>query len=322
MRNDMMTDWDVKKAYQETVKPIFFPVIFIDRYWDYYMKLFGQEKKYKEFREMFKSGGFTYCSYMDEYNDITYRCAEKQLTENQSTVHNMINSYVDRNITGNTGNLFPKLNSYDFPDGRYLQVDLHNAFDEALKNVGVFNPDYESTDEIIDDVSKYDIFKNMKKLRLSVYAYNNFTQMKELFCICSDEILKKVYLSEDDLMKHLRERYHKGVRSSGDMYMYEIGYDCVDEITGDHMIDGISVNMSVVEIKTVYLFGNRCKIQFIPGSSLTDYVLGWSRHNILPPELSPLLLRIGRNEEPTKMDFAIGNEDKIYFHLNKNDYKI
>ena len=322
MRNDVMTDWDVKKAFQETVKPVFFPTIFIDEYWDHYMDLFGQTEQYIVFREKFKSGGFTYLSYMDAYLGTVRMAAERQMTGDRESVARAVKMYADSVFWNVPGYMFPEMDCSDFPEGRYLQVDLKHAFDHVMKAAGVFNPEYGSTDEIIEEVRMHDIFSGMKKLRLAVYARNFGPEtIGDLFRICSGELLKKVYLSGNDLMKDLRERYPSGMTGHGDMYMYNIGEDDMSGMEGDHDVDGIPVNMSVAEIREVKILGCGCKTMFIPGKSPVDYTLGWSGSNLISPELFPLVLRLCRDERPDMMDLAIGHEDRIFFHLNEHDYE-
>lgn len=35
-----------------------------------------------------------------------------------------------------------------------------------------------------------------------------------------------------------------------------------------------------------------------------------------------LMLKVSRGEQPQEKDLDIGYEDQVFFHLNKNDYKI
>lgn len=324
MKNNVMTDWDVKKSYAETTEPFFFPVIFIDEYWNHYMKLFGQERMYEKFKYSFKKDNFTYQKYMHEYGRTVQRCADELLTVTPDRMKHITDEYISKNnINPDTDKLFPKSIGFNFPDGRYLQVDMHNAFDIVMKKLGVFNMNYENTDEVIMKKSKYEIFKGMKEMRMAIYrTIFDSNTLRNMFLICADDFLKKIYLSDNDDIRYLRNKYPSGVRSLGDMYMYNIGNDDVNKFLGDHVYEGISVRLSIVEVKTVYILGNRCKTLYMPDVPLVNYRIGWSYGNILPPEIISPVLVLAKNKTPDKMDLAIGNEDKIYFYLNENDCKI
>ena len=311
-----MTDWDVKRAFQNYTYPFFFPLIYIDDYWDHYLNLFGLEETYEIFKDSFKKEFNSFAEFKTAYIDTIYAASKKMFNTKQSEVLNVLKESVNT-LTP----LKAKYNHvFNMPDGKYLQIDLHKACDQVIKNLGVFNTDYESTTDVIKSVTKSKLLPTLKPIRIFCYQVGFFDRINESFLNCAD-ILNKVYNSNDSLIQKLNKKYELTV-AAGDMYMYNIGNDDLTDLVGDYEIDGISLSMSLYEIKTINILGQENKVKICTSSNEINYVIGYTEIGHIIPEVYPLAVSLYKGLEPTEKDLAIGYEDKIFFHLNKNDYEL
>ena len=314
--NYKMTDYDIKRCFQESCKHII-PVIFIDDYWDYYMKLFNLESKYELFKEQYKSAGFQNCmdfkrNWQQIVNDVVERLQGNQPKDNN---HKQIREFASNIRHGWKVDLL-----HTCPDGKYAKIDIHSAWDVVLKTVGVWNNEYNSTMDIINDVSKYDIFKNQKLLRMNSYDKTLFEVLNDCHQISAQYLLKKIRESQHPIIQKLNATYKTVIHTSGDMYMYKVDEFCGDDIEGDYEIDGIPFNISLYNAKTIFILGQKIKVIKKMNDDVIDYNIGYMKSGNLYPELFPLALSLYNDRTPNKYDLAIGCEDQIYFYLNENDY--
>ena len=159
-----MTNWDAKKAFSK-----FYSThrIYIDEYWDYYIKEYDLQDKWNTFLDYFVSSGFTYESFINEYNtllnsikDIIY----PQWTEEMFNKCDTILQNVEQKI--------PSIDISLINEGKYIYVDLKNAHDTVQKFIGLLGENYNNTYDIVDKLSDNKIFNTIKMLKFDVYNYN------------------------------------------------------------------------------------------------------------------------------------------------------
>lgn len=96
--------------------------------------------------------------------------------------------------------------------------------------------------------------------------------------------------------------------------MYNIaGIDDPMSLIGDNNIDGLGVHIDLNESKS-FLIQNQSI--FITRKNKSQLLV-----NPKYPFLFPLCASLCNGQTPTEKDLAIGYEDKIFFHLNENDYE-
>ena len=175
MKNNM-SDWDAKKAF--TTKYLYqnnyIPQIYIDDYWNYYIEEYNLTQVWDNFLKQFKDDNLTYTSYMDEYNRLLDEVPKLFTIESDK---NKIVDIIDKRLSTKENSVISYIEGlYTLPEGNYITVDIHSAFDEALKYIGVFNPSYISTNDIINNTSKYSIFNGNKltqKDAQAIISYSN-----------------------------------------------------------------------------------------------------------------------------------------------------
>ena len=233
MKNNI-SDWDAKKAF--TTKYLYqnnyIPQIYIDDYWNYYIEEYNLTQVWDNFLKQFKDDNLTYTSYMDEYNRLLDEVPKLFTIESDK---NKIVDIIDKRLSTKENSVISYIEGlYTLPEGNYITVDIHSAFDEALKYIGVFNPSYISTNDIINNTSKYSIFNGNKKLRIDIYyhLFDVFTT-KEIFKIYCEILLENIYKS-DQKLKDIKELTLIG-KTQGDSYFYKINdkYDVTEILAVD-----------------------------------------------------------------------------------------
>ena len=312
--NYKMTDYDIKRCFQESCKHII-PVIFIDDYWDYYMKLFNLESKYELFKEQYKSAGFQ--NYQDFYNKLiltTKQCADIMFNTSNENVLKKLADVQDDIQDWTELEEVSKLNASNTT--KYtMKVDLISGADSALKYLNLFNTDYSSTQEIINDLSSYDIFKNNKTIRILVYRsagidFHPVLQKIESYCL-----IKKLY-ETDSLVKKLTEDigipYYKLL---GDSLIYNIDSpDKYKDLCKPYQDNEIPYHIDLFKVNYISIFGNCYDIHENLNTSEMAFPISLNG-------LEPLTYKLCKGEQPNEMDLAVGLEDKIFLHLNENDYE-
>ena len=153
---EIMTNWDAKKVFSEFKIPLYFPNIYIDEYWDYHISLLNLSNEWNEFLQKFIDEKFTYSSFIKESHRI--------ILEGSKLIFNCPQTEIFKNIKQSDfeqcGNL-PMVSKGKLPKGKYLSIDIHNAFDYVYKYLGVFNETYKDT---------YDLIKNIKSFNTEKYC--------------------------------------------------------------------------------------------------------------------------------------------------------
>ena len=320
MKNKI-TDFDIKKSFVQVNYPLETPSILLDEYWEYYMDLFGQTEKYEKFRQDWLKEGFkTYKDFMDEYNNIINSIRFDDIFKHpKDDILKIIESAVDRKPW------MPVIDNDDYINlqGRYLQVDLHHAFDTVFCVLGLYKDKYKSMNDVINAYTNHKIFVDLKLCRLNTYIRLGIANLESLFEMCGN-LLKKVFESNHPIIKELNEKYPERLLSHGDMYLYKIGEnDDVSHIIGDYEVDGIEFSIRCMEYKHISVFDSTYLTTIDPDKKLIDYNIAKNKFGYGAISLiCPILLKLARNEQPTEKDLVIGYEDTIFFHLNENDYKI
>lgn len=321
MKNNM-SDWDAKKAF--TTKYLYqnnyIPQIYIDDYWNYYIEEYNLTQVWDNFLKQFKDDNLTYTSYMDEYNRLLDEVPKLFTIESDK---NKIVDIIDKRLSTKENSVISYIEGlYTLPEGNYISVDIHSAFDEALKYIGVFNPSYISTNDIINNTSKYSIFNGNKKLRIDIYyhLFDVFTT-KEIFKIYCEILLENIYKS-DQKLKDIKELTLIG-KTQGDSYFYKINdnYD-VTEILGEYEYNNIKYHIDYWTFKDIIMFNEKykCCFELDKNNKLQSlYLYNVNGHRVANPFLTHLALKLFTGGELNEKDLAIGYEDQIFFHWDKSE---
>lgn len=321
MRNNM-SDWDAKKAF--TTKYLFsncyIPQIYIDDYWNYYIEEHSLTEIWDNFLKQFKDDNLTFASYMDEYNRLVNEVPKLLTIESDK---NKIIDIIDNVLNSKENSVMSYIEGvYTLPEGNYISVDIHSALDEALKYIGVFNPSYISTNNIINDTSKYSIFNYNKKLRISIYQhlFDVFTT-KEIYKIYYEILLENIYKSNQKL-KDIKELTLIG-KTQGDSYFYKINdnYDVTD-ILGEYEYNNIKYHIDYWTFKDIIIFNKKYKCCFEVDKNYKLQALclyDTNGNRIKHPFLIHLALKLFTGEELNEKDLAVGYEDQIFFHWDKSE---
>ena len=321
MKNNM-SDWDAKKAFTEKhlYKNNYMPQIYIDDYWNYYIEEHNLTQVWNKFLKQFRDDNLTYASYMDEYNRLLDEVPKLFTIESDK---NKIIDIIDKVLNSKENSAMSYIEDLStLPEGNYISVDIHSAFDEALKYIGIFNPSYISTNDIIKDISKYPIFNDNKFLRCAIYRNSfNLSIMTGLFKICSEILLEDIYKS-DQKLKDIKELTLIG-KGRGDSYYYKINdnYDVTD-ILGEYEYNNIKYHIDYCTVKDIIILNERYKCRFELDKKYkfqSLYLYDTNGHRTENPFLIHLAFKLFNGGELNEKDLAVGYEDQIFFHWNKSE---
>lgn len=320
MRNSI-SNFDVKKSFSKYVMIYLIPPIFIDEYWDYYIKEYDLEDAWNKFLEQYRFYKFTPESFETEYISVLSRSidtirsmwSEEHTKRQQELVESMEQKIPMISIIGYSPNIY-------LPDGKYLDVDIHGAGDKSLTYIGILGDKYKSIYDIFKTMSDKSIFHDMKRLRLNVH--NNMQEKQEyIYAVHSKVLLEKLYQSNDPIINHLNENYKLFGKTGGDSFFYKLDNEQgLENILGDHTYDDLFYHIDIVTVKSMNIFGNQCKFILTKDKDnrLTNYALYNScmRTNL---SLYPFAMKLATGEELTEKDLAVGYEDQIFFHYDKSE---
>ena len=321
MKNNM-SDWDAKKAFTEKhlYKNNYMPQIYMDDYWNYYIEKLDLTQIWDNFLKQFKDENLIYTSYIDEYNRLLDKVPQLLTTESDE---NKIIDIIDNRLNFKENSVMPCIEYLSaLPEGNYISVDIHSAFDEALKYIGIFNPSYISTNDIIKDISKYPIFNDNKFLRCAIYRNSfNLSIMTGLFKICSEILLEDIYKSNQKL-KDIKELTLIG-KTKGDSYFYKINdnYDVTD-ILGEYEYNNIKYHIDYCTVKDIIMLNERYKCRFELDKNYklrALYLYDTNGHRTENPFLTHLAIKLFTGGELNEKDLAVGYEDQIFFHWDKSE---
>lgn len=266
MKNNM-SDWDAKKAFTEKhlYKNNYMPQIYIDDYWNYYIEEHNLTQMWNNFLKQFRDDNLTYTSYMDEYNRLLDEVPKLLTTESDK---NKIVDIIDKVLNSKENSVMSCIEDLSaLPEGNYISVDIHSAFDEALKYIGIFNPIYISTNDIIKDISKYSILNDNKRLRCDIYRCTFDEDIAQgLFKICSEILLEGIYKS-DKKLKDIKELTLIG-KCKGDSYYYKINDNYnVTDIIGEYEHNNIKYHIDYCTVKDIIIFNEKYKCYFEMGKN-------------------------------------------------------
>ncbi len=322
MKNDMITDYGIRKSFVDINFPFKSPSILLDGYWEHYMDIFGQEEKYENFKKDWIAEGFkTYEDFRTAYGEILSSINFADVFKYP------INEVIQKIESLSYENTWmPVIQSWEYVNlkGKYLQVDLHHAFETVFRISNVYRDEYESIKDVIRTHSSHKMFTDLKLCRLNIY--NNKLQLRHkqiIFDMCGN-LLKRIFGSDHPVITELNRRYEERILSTGDMYLYKIGEnDDISDFTGDYEVDGIEFSISPKVYRNISVLDSIYSTSINPDAKLIDYNIAKTCTGGKQPYfLDPILLRLARGEQPTEMDLAVGYEDRVFFHLNENDYKI
>ena len=302
-----VTDFDIRKAFA------FFcymklPNLYLDGYWEHYMKIFNMEQKYLQFMENYKSDGFSsYKDFIDKFYEVVDKGAKTFL---KKTLYETVDILKEESKKVDD-DWIPK---YISPEsGNIVKIDIHCAAEVMLKRLDLFNDNYNSGYDIINEVSKYETFKNSKKTRICIFKQAGLHENEYLFSLISNGLLKEIYNSENPIIKNLNKTYSV-FKTKCDALIYITGNDDNDKISGEYKCGDMDYHIDCFDINCIEIMGKK-------------YPDIWNNHDhigthAIYPMLTPITNAMLRRRTPDEKDLAIGYEDQIFFHLNKDDYKI
>ena len=321
MKNNM-SDWDAKKAFTEKhlYKNNYMPQIYIDDYWNYYIEEHNLTQVWNKFLKQFRDDNLTYASYMDEYNRLLDEVPKLLTTESDK---NKIIDIIDNRLNSKENSVMSCIEDLStLPEGNYISVDIHSAFDEALKYIGIFSPIYINTNDIIKDISKHSIFNDNKHLRCDIYqCLFDKDIYKGLFKICSEILLEDIYKS-DKKLKDIKELTLIG-KCKGDSYYYKINDNYnVTDIIGEYEHNNIKYHIDYCTVKDIIIFNEKYKCYFEMGKNnklQSLYLYDTNGHRTANPFLIHLAFKLFNGGELNEKDLAVGYEDQIFFHWDKSE---
>lgn len=309
-----MTDYDARLSYAAVHYPFGFPTILADGYWEHYMDLTGQTDRWNRFLDLYKSEGFgSNVKFMEMFNCTAEKAAGLMFNGNADECMAEIHRYA------------AEVKSWDVPDfirgirpGRYLKIDIHSGIDAVLRETKTISPGYRSIMEIVDKISEYKMFKDMKSMKFRILRFNGISMNPDVIKILRNVMLKRVYESGIPEIETLNRSCRNIYASTNDMYIYDLDdISKYEHLCGDYSAGDVDFNISVFRCASAEILGNAYHFAIDPTVKLVDCNL-----RAYPRQFVPLMIRIARDETPDKMDLAVGYEDQIFFHLNENDYKI
>ena len=311
--NYKTTDFDIKKSYTFLNYPQQYPMIYIDEYWDYYIDQLGAKENYELFKEQYKSEGFiNYNDFKNKAKEIAQKSAEKLFNTDKETVSKKLTE-VGKEIT--KWDELPDIKSVTMSNYKSVKLDLVSGYDQTLKYLNLFNNNYNSTYEIINETTDLEIFKNKKALRILTYSFAGVEFDEVLTSYNSNVIVKNIFHFCDDTIQTLNSYGTPYAYYHGDCMIWIINEFPDKSLLGSHSINGFDYHISFNEMKTFLILGNKFQFKHNISNEL-DYRL--SRVNCY---FFPLCASLCNGQTPTEKDLAIGYEDKIFFHLNENDYE-
>ena len=208
----------------------------------------------------------------------------------------------------------------DIPDGKYLNVDIHNTIDVALRYIEVFDNKYTCTNDIVKQVSNSKIF-TLKKIKMLLYV-TLVDKQKDLYKIYSDVLAEKVYQSKCPIIKQLNNNFELLGKTGGDNFLYKWEDDKKSqEMIGEYTYDDISFHIEPFIVKHLTIFGENYVIfiQYDKQNNIDTVRLFDCK--CIPASLSlyPFALKLALGKDLNEKDLAIGYEDQIFFHFDKSE---
>lgn len=298
--NFEITNKDAKiiysKYWYKNINSEMFPTIYIDEYWDYTIDLFNLRDDWETFLNTFNEEFDSAKQYIEESNKIVGTLIDKLFVPD---VTQKINSYIPNE------NTFPQKRVYDLPDGEYWKIDLHKAFNQCLKYIGVFKDGLEY-DDAINDLTKSTLLKKSKTLRFQMYDSLHLYNLYNLYNIC-DTLLHTV-IKSSKLNKKIKVKDVIGI--SGDCIY--ISKNEIDLNEGDFVFNKISVNIDSCTIKSVLYKG--MTIKYMDKNSITYFYKG--TNSILSLDEYLCVMKTIKNQQPNQIDLTVGYEDQVFYTLD------
>lgn len=321
MKNNLITNIDAKKAFLNFIdRDNNIPQIYLDEYWDYYISEFAFTEQWKTFLTQFINEGFTYESFEEEYYKLMH--------EVHNTFISLVNDKVEQKfheLLSHTNCQLPEIDIHYLPDGKYICVDLHNAFDIAFKQIGIYGNEYKDTYDIFNKKSNYDIFKNHRQFRLKLYrmffANTPFNiSANDVFNFVNSIILEKLYQSNNPIIQYLNDNFELVGKSNGDSFYYKLNENkYITNIIGDFEYEDIPYHIDILTFKNIKMFGNDYNLHISNDNDKITNVYLSSMTFKMPLSLYPFALKIATGEELNDKDLAFGYEDQIFFHWDKSE---
>ena len=282
------------------------------------MNLFGLTSIWENFLKDFIDEGFTISSFFNEYQRIVNECTKLLSPYNQEEISKKC-QYVLNN--SDIDNKLEIKGFSELDDGEYIYIDIHSDFDYVLKYIGVFNPSYNDTYDIINNITNYKIFRNLKVIRLNIYDRCLSQNIrKQLFNISTNILLEKIYQNEDPKLKEITKHYQCVYKTLGDCYVYKVDNGEFPNYTETEFeYDGIKYHIEKLICKTVYVLGNYYKVELITDNNNIKHALIYLNNQKIPVSQYPFLIKLALGEELNDKDLTVGYEDEIFFHFDKSE---
>lgn len=315
-QENKISNWDAKRAFSNYIDLRFTtPPIYIDEYWDYYIDEYNKTDAWETFLTNFQNDKLTLESFVEEYNRITSEVSKIIATIPPKDVNIKCEEVLK---TSKDNNQLPYIEKYFLPDGEYLQVDVHDAFDEVLKYLGVFNPNYKNINEIVSSVTKYKAFHDQKGLNMQMYY---IFRKKYLFQITNNILIEQVYQSKNPKLKEFTKTLELAGKMHGDSYLYKLnGCPVPPEIFDEYECGNIKYHIEILESKTINMFNHtyKCLIYKNKNREIEEVILSNDSKKIFP-YLYPFVYKLITNQELNEKDLTIGYDDQIFFQFDKSE---
>lgn len=312
-----ISNLDAKKVYSKYLdcgKTI--PPVYIDEYWDYYINIYDRKNHWETFLKVFQNDGLTYETFGEEHNNLANNVSKKIITVSLSDLVHKCRDIV-KSLEANTD--IPTIEKFDLSDSTYLQIDMHNAFDEALKYLGVYNSAYENTYAVINDSTKYESFHNQKRIRMGLYCGLFTPCFNDLYSIV-DFLVNQIYKSEDPKLKEFTQTLPFVGKIHGDSYLYKLEGPVPPEIFDEYKCGDIGYHVNILESKTLNMLGQdyKCLISKNEHNEIERITLANKGIQVCP-YMYPFLYKLIYNKELNEKDLAFGYDDQIFFHFDESE---
>lgn len=306
-----VTDYQAKKTFAtlNALCPGISP-LYIDEYWDNSIESIGGKERWEKFLYDFKKSGLSFTSYKEELSRIADEY-DKYIIKSLKHPGDLYTQIYQLNSEIINDEFLQLYKDYP-PAGKYICVDIHSAWDTALKKANLLNESYDAN-EIIKKITPYDVFYN-KDTRLWMYkhAINNHRNIHaSLFNICNVLILKELFNSDEPAIKYLNENYEL-IGCKGDSILYKVNNDDYKKLLGEYKYKDISYHIMDEIINDIEVFGKPYRGVIFDNKIYAIYNYTNQSKNVHPYFARKLL-----NQEITDLDRAVGYEDEIFFFIDE-----
>ena len=307
-----VTNFDAKKAFVNFMTPFGISSIYINEYWDYYIKEYNLENQWNDFLEKFIDEKFTYETFKNEWYKIFY-----------SVLNYICSFYNDNKISEKCEYLFQletqeikTINYYDISDGTYIDVNINNCFDLAM----IFcnkDDEYISIYDNINNITSFNIFKNQRALKISIINNLPWNIINKMYTINNKILIEDLYQTKNTPLELLNNTCELIGKTEKDSLIYKISNT---EQLGFILNNYETYHINTLTVKTIKMFGNDCKCLITRDKDNRIYNFDlYYLDKQLNTSIYPFALKLALGEELNDKDLTFGYEDEIFFKFDKSE---